>query len=138
MYINPLDDTANKYNNTYHRTIKMKPVDEKWNTYINSSEQIHAKDSKFKIGDIVRISKYEKIFAKGYVPNWSKVFVITKIKNTVPWTYVVSDFKGEEIVRTFYKKELQKVIKRQGVKLYFKWKGYNNSFNSWVDKKDIV
>ena len=91
-----------------------------------------------KIGDIVRISKYEKIFAKGYVPNWSKVFVITKIKNTVPWTYVVSDFKGEEIVRTFYKKELQKVIKRQGVKLYFKWKGYNNSFNSWVDKKDIV
>ena len=73
--------------------------------------------------------------------------MFTKFKNTVPWTYVISDLKGEELVGTFYKKEWQKnqkefrvekVIKRKGDKLYVKWKGYNNSFNSWTDKKDIV
>ena len=77
----------------------------------------------------------------GYTPNWSKgIFVIKKIKDTLPWTYVISDLNGEEIVRSFYEKELQKtnqkefrieqVIKRKGNKLYVKWKGYNNSFNS--------
>ena len=82
-----------------------------------------------------------KIFEKGYGPNWSEeVFVIKKIKSTVPWTYVISDLKGEEIVRTFYEKELQKtnqkdfrvekVIKRKGDKLYVKWEGYDSSFNS--------
>ena len=74
--------------------------------------------------------------------------MITKVKNTVPWTYVISDLKGEKVVGTFYKKELQKtnqkefviekVIKRKGDKLYVKWKGCNTSFNSWIDKKDIV
>ena len=76
------------------------------------------------------------------------MFVITKYKNTVPWTYVVSDLKNEEIVRTFYEKELQKtnqkefivekVIKRKGDKLFVKWKDYDNSFNIWIDKKDVV
>ena len=81
------------------------------------------------------------MFAKGYVPNWSEdVFLIKKVKNTVPWTYTISDLKGEEIVKTFYEKEFQitnqkgfrveKVIKRKGNKLYVKWKGYNISFNS--------
>ena len=81
------------------------------------------------------------MFAKGYVPNWSEdVFLIKKVKNTVPWTYAISDLKGEEIVKTFYEKEFQitnqkgfrveKVIKRKGNKLYAKWKGYNISFNS--------
>ena len=75
-------------------------------------------------------------------------FVIKKVKNTVPWTYVISDLKGEEMFRTFYEKELQKpnpkefkvekVIQRKDDKLYVKWKGYDNSFNSWTDKKDIV
>ena len=83
------------------------------------------------------------------MPNWSEeIFVIKKIKNTVPWTYVINDLNGEEIIGTFYEKELQgtnqqkfrieKVIKRKGDKLYVKWKGYDNSFNSWIDKKDIV
>ena len=73
--------------------------------------------------------------------------MIKKIKNTVPWTYVINDLNGEEIIGTFYEKELQstgqqtlrieKVIKKKGDKLYVKWKGYNNSFNSWIDKKDI-
>ena len=69
VYIDKLDDIVNKYNNTYHSTIKMKPVDVKSNTYIDSSKEINNKDPKFKIGDFVRISKYKNIFAKGYTPN---------------------------------------------------------------------
>ena len=83
------------------------------------------------------------------MPNWSEeIFMINKIKNTVPWTYVINDLNSGEIIDTFYEKELQKtnqkefriqkVIKRKGDKLYVKWKGYDNSFNSWIDKKDIV
>ena len=77
MYIDKLDDTVDEYNNTYHRTIKMKPVDVKDNTYIDFKKEINDKDPKFKVGYHVRISKYKKIFAKGYTPNWSEeVFVI--------------------------------------------------------------
>ena len=83
------------------------------------------------------------------MPNWSEeVFIIKKVKNTVPWTYVINDLNGEEIIGTFYEKELQKtnqeefriekVIRRKGNKLYVKWKCYDNSFNSWIDKKDIT
>ena len=149
VYIDKLDDIVNKYNNTYHTTIKMKPIDVKDNTYINIDKEINNKDPKFKVGDRVRISKYKNIFAKGYTPNWSEEgFVIKKVKNTVPWTYVINDLNGEEIMGTFYKKELQKknqeefriekVIKRKSDKIYVTWKGYNNSFNSWIDKKDFI
>ena len=90
VYIDKLDDIVDKYNNTYHTTIKMKPIDVKDNTYINADKEINNKDPKFKVGDRVRMSKYKKIFAKGYMPTWSeKVFVIKKVKNTVPWTYVI-------------------------------------------------
>ena len=146
VYIDKLDDIVNEYNNTHHTTIKMKPIDVKDNTYINIDKEINNKDPKFKVGDRVRISKYKNIFTKGYTPNWSEeVFVIKKIKNTVPWTYVINDLNGEG---TFYEKELQKtnqeefriekVIKRKGDKIYVKWKGYDNSFNSWIDKKDLI
>ena len=92
MYIDKLDDIVNKYNNTYHSTIKMNLTDVKSNTYIDSSKEINNKDPKFKIGDFVRISKYRNILAKGYVSNWSEeIFVIKKVKNTVLWTYVISD-----------------------------------------------
>ena len=102
-----LDDIVNEYNNTYHRTIKMKPVDVKDNTYINFKKEVNDKSPKF--SDHVRISKYKNIFAKGYIPNWSEeVFVIKKVKNTVSWTYVINDLNGEEIIGTFYEKELQK------------------------------
>ena len=149
VYIDKLDDIVDEYNNTYHTTIKVKPIDVKDNTNINTSKEINNKDSKFKVGDYVRISKYKNIFAKGYMSNWSEeVFVIKKIKNTVPWTYVINDLNDEEIIGTFYEKELQKtsqeefriekVIRRKGDKLYVKWKGYDNSFNSWIDKKDII
>ena len=85
--IDILDDIVKLYNNSYLRTIKMKPVDVKSSTYIDSIKEINDKDLKFKIGDSVRISKYKIVFAKGYVPNWSEeVFVIKKVKNTVPRT----------------------------------------------------
>ena len=102
--------------------------------YIGSSKDVNDKDPKFKVGDHERISKYKNIFAKGYTPNWSdEVFVIKEVKNIVPWTYVINDLNGEEIIGTFYQKEIQKtnqqefrmekVIKKKRDKLYFKWKG---------------
>ena len=91
-FVDKLDDILNKYNNTYHSTIKMKPIDVKSSAYIDSSKEINEEDPKFKISDFVRISKYKKIFAKGYIPNFSEeVFVIKEVKNTVPWMYVISD-----------------------------------------------
>ena len=85
VYIDKLDDIVNECNNTYHRTIKMKPIEVKDNTYIDSIKEVNDKDSKFKVGDHVRISKYKNIFAKGYTPNWSEeFFVIKEVKNTVP------------------------------------------------------
>ena len=129
---------------TYHRTIKMKPGDVKDDIFMDFKKEVNDKGPK--VGDHVRISKYKNIFAK---ENWSEeVFVVSKIKNTVPWTYVINDLNGEEIIGTFYEKELQKtnqkefmikkVIKRKGDKLYVKWKGCDNSFNSLIDKKDLA
>ena len=98
---------------TYHNTIKRKLVDVKSKTNIDSSKEINNRVPKFKIGDAVRISKYKKVFAKGYNLNWSEnVFVTKKVKNTVPWTYVISDPKGEETGGTFYENALQKKIKK--------------------------
>ena len=111
VYIDKLDDIVNEYNNIYHRTIKMKPVDVKDNTYIDSMElsRSNDKDPKFKVGDSVRINKYKNILTKRYTSNWSeKVFMIKKVKNTVPWTYVINDLNGDMIIGTFYEKELQK------------------------------
>ena len=87
----------------------MKPTDVKNNTYIDFKKESNDKDPKFKVGNHVRISKYKNIFAKGYTPNWSEeVFVVSKIKSTVPWTYVINGLNREEITGTFYEKELQK------------------------------
>ena len=142
-------DIVNKYKNTVHKTIKMKPIDITGDSYAEYNEDFNKTDPKFNVVDNIRISKYKNTFAKGYTPNWSEeVFVINKIKNTVPWTYVISNLNGEEITRSFYEKELQKtsqkefrtekVLKRKGDKLYAKWKRYDNRFNSWIDKKDLV
>ena len=109
----------------------MNPIDVKDNTYINIGNEVNDKDPK--VGDHVRISKYKNIFTKRYTPNWSEeIFVIKEIKKTVPWTYVINDLNGEEIIGTFYEKEMQKinqqefriekVIKKEGNKLYVKWK----------------
>ena len=146
VYVDKSDDIINKYNDTYHRTIKLKPIDVKDNAYINIDKEVNDKKPKFKAGDHVRISKYKNVFAKGYTRNWSEeMFVMKEIKNTVPWTYVINDLNGEQIIGKFYEKELQKAnqkefriekaIKKKGNKLYVKLKGY---YNCWIDKKDLV
>ena len=82
--------------------------------YIDFGKEVNDNDPEFKVGDHVRISKYKNIFAKDYTPNWSKEsFVIRKIKNTVPWAYVINDLNGEEITGTFYEKELQKINQQE-------------------------
>ena len=108
VYYDVLDDVVNKYNNTKHNTIKMKPIDVKNNKrdYIDEHNE---KDSRFIVGDRVRISKFKNIFAKGYTPNWSKeIFIIDKINDTVPYTYSLKDLNDEEIISSFYDRELQK------------------------------
>ena len=113
VYIDKLNDIVNEYNNTYHRTIKMKPVDVKDNTYIDFKKEVNDKDPKFKVGDHVRISKYKNIFAKGYTPNWSEeVFVIKKVKNTVPCAYVISDLNDQELLEHFIKKNYKRLINK--------------------------
>ena len=110
VYIDRLFDKVRKYNNTYHSTIKMKPVDVKSNTHIDSSKENNNKDATIKIADYVIISKYRNIFTNGYVPNWSEeAFVIKKLKNTITWRYVINDLNGEEIPGMFYENELQKL-----------------------------
>ena len=97
---------------TVHRTIKMKPIAVTSDSYAECNEDFNKKYPKFKVGDHVRISKYKKDFAKGYAPNWSEnVFVVSEIKNTVPWTYIINDLSGEEITGSFYEKEFQKIVK---------------------------
>ena len=136
VYFDALDNIVNKYNNTVHRTIRMKPVDVTSDSYAEYNEHSNEKDPKFKVGDCVRISKYKNIFAKGYTRNWSEEgLIITRFKDTVPWTYAIIDLNGKPIAGSFYEKELQKpsqqkfriekVIKRKGEKLYVKWKGYH-------------
>ena len=112
VYYDVLDDVVSKYNNTKHSTIKMKPIDVKNNkrVYINEHNE---KDSRFKVGDRVRISKFKNIFAKGYTPNWSKeIFIVNKINDTVPctYTYNIKDLNDEEIIGSFYDRELQMSI----------------------------
>ena len=110
VYIDKLDDIVNKYNNIYRRTIKMKPVDVKDNTYIDFGKENNNKDSKFKIDDHVKIPKYKNIIAKGYTSNeLEEVFVIKKVKNTFPWSYVKSDVNGEKV--SGMKKNCKKQIK---------------------------
>ena len=128
FYFNVLDDIVD---NTFHRTIKMNPIDVKSDSYAEYNVDSNEKDPKFKVGNCVRVSKCKNIFAKEYTPNWSEeVFVIKKVKSTVPQTYAISDLNCQENVRTFHEKELQKsdqkefriekVIKRKGNKLYVK------------------
>ena len=111
LYFDVLDDIVNKYNNTVYRTIKMKPNDVTSDSYAEHNEDSDEKDPKFKVGDHVRISKYKNIFAKGYTQNWSEeVFAVSKIKNKVPWTYVISD----QSLVVFMKKNCKKLIKSLG------------------------
>ena len=111
IYYDVLDDVVNKYNNTKHSTIKMKPIDVGDNNKRVYIDEYNEKYSKFKVGDRVRISRYKNIFAKGYDPNWSsEIFIVDKINDTVPYTYNLKDLNDEEIISSFYDKELRKGI----------------------------
>ena len=109
----------------------MKPINVNNDSFAEYNEESNEKDRNFKVGDHVRISKHKNIFAKGHAPNWSEeMFAVKKIKNTVPWTYVISNLNGEEIVVSFYEKQLQKtnqkefkiekILKTKGNKLHVK------------------
>ena len=108
VHYDVLGDVVNKYNNTKHSTIKMKPIDVKNNKRVYIDEH-NEKDSKFKVGVRVKISRYKNIFAKGNAPNCSsEIFIVNKINDTVPYTYNLKDLNDEEIIGSFYDKELQK------------------------------
>ena len=118
VHYDVLDDVVNKYNINKHSTNKMKPIDVKDTTKSSSLErnnkrvytdEHNEKDSRFKVGDRVKISKFKNIFAKGYTPNWSKeIFIVDKINDKVPYTYNLKDLNDEEIIGSFYDRELQK------------------------------
>ena len=105
VYFNDLDDIVKNYNNNVHSSIKMKPKDVTDDSFVEYSEEANKKSPKFKVGDNVRISKNKNIFAKEYTPNWSEEgFVVNKVQNTVPWTYLMNNLNGEEIKGNFYEK----------------------------------
>ena len=114
VYYDVLDDIVNEYNNTKHNTIKMKPKDVKNDNKRVYIDEHNKKDSRFNVGDRVRISKFKNILAKRYTPNWSReIFIVNKINDTVPYTYNPKDLNDEEIIGSFYGRELQ------GTKLYY-------------------
>ena len=144
MYIDKLDDIVKKYNDTYHTSIKMKPFDVKDNTYIDFKKEVNDKNPKFKVGDL----NTKNFLLKGICEIGQKKYSLLRKLKILFHGHVINDLNGEEIIGTFYENELQgtskkefkieKVLKKKGDKLYVKWKGYDNSFNSWIDKKDIV
>ena len=153
-WINIIDELVYNYNNSYHRSIKMTPVEGslKKNSkivYNNLFPKLQSKPvkSKFLMGDRVRISKKRKDFAKGYLPNFTEeVFIVVKVLKTEPQTYIIKDLNGDEIKGTFYNEELsrydselyeiKKVLKRKKDKFLVKWKGYEKP--SWIDIKSII
>ena len=155
-YIDILQNFVNKYNNNFHESIKMTPVEasKKKNETIvwrnlYGDMKLASDKPKYAVGDKVRITKKKKHFEKGYTPNWTEeIFSISKIQHTDPITYRITDYNNEEIDGTFYEQELQKstqevfriekIIKKKGNKSLVKWKGYSDEFNSWIDNTDLV
>ena len=155
IFYNILDELVNNYNNKYHSTIKMSPIEASKKINEKKIKNIYnfektKKLGKFKIGDRVRLSLEKNIFEKGYETNWTQeIFVIYDIKySNVPY-YYLKDLNNEKLQGTFYEQELQKtkqddlytiekILKTNNDKIYVKWRGYDDSFNSWIDKNDIT
>ena len=158
-YIDVLDEMVKNYNETVHSSIKMTPIEaskEKnenkvWlNLYSTSSAmRQEGKEPKFSVGDKVRISTKKTTFEKGYTPRWTEeIFTIDEVLRTDPPTYKIKDYNDERIQGSFYEPELQmtsqdiyrieKVIEKRGNKALVKWLGYPDSFNSWIDSKDVI
>ena len=118
VYFDVLGDIVDEFNNTYHKTIKMKSTDIKSDSFakyngIAFNEESNEKDLKFKVGDHVRISKFRNVFAKGYTPNWSEeIFVAKKIKNTVPWTYIINDLNVKKLWEVLMKNNSKRLIRK--------------------------
>ena len=125
VYFDVLDNILNKFNNTVCRTIKMKPIDVTFDSYAEYNENANVIQPKFKVGYHVRTSKHKIVFAKGYTQNWSDdVFVVSKINDTFPWIYKISDLNSEKIAGSFYEKELQKTSQEKfRIKKVLKIKG---------------
>lgn len=155
-WIDLLDTVTETYNNTKHRTIRMKPKDINKNNERALLDTVYSHlkvvdKQKFKVGDIVRISKSKHVFEKGYVPNWTaELFKVTKVNITNPTTYLLEDLQGKPIRGSFYTEELQKtkqpdvflieqILRKKGKKMYVKWLGFDKSHNSWISiDKDVV
>ena len=144
------------YNNRKHRTIKMKPSEVKTDaiekylleTVYKNSNQLSL--NRFNIGDFVRVSKYKGVFQKGYTPNWTpEIFEIIAVNKKYPVTYIVKDYQNQIIAGRFYEHELQKtknhtafliekVLKRKNNKIFVKWYGFDNTYNSWINKNNVL
>ena len=113
IYFDVLDDIVNKYNNTAHRTIKMKSIDDTSYSYAECNGDFNKKDPKIKVGDQVRISRYKNILAKGYAQNWSEqVFVVSGIKITVRGLMLLVNWMGKKLMEVFMKKNYKKLMKK--------------------------
>lgn len=156
-WIDVLQSLIDEYNNTRHRTIKMKPNDVNYNnekylldTIYRLKAPIKKFNTKFKVGTFVRISKYKHIFEKGYTPNWTtEIFKIMRVQHTYPITYLLIDLNGQNIRGSFYSEELQlvedpkiylveKILKKKGDNVYIKWLGFDSTHNSWIKKSDVL
>jgi len=156
-YVDVLDNMVGIYNNTRHSSIKMSPIKASmkknettvWRNLYGGLHPEPPEKPKFSVGDKVRISKYKHIFEKGYTPRWTEeIFSISQVQYTDPPTYKIADYNGEEIQGSFYEQELQKttqeiyriekITRKRGKKLFVKWLGYPESFNSWVDNETLI
>ena len=155
IFYNILDELVNNYNNKYHSTIKMTPIEGSKKVNENKIKNIYnfektKKPGKFKIGDRVRLSLEKNVFEKSYETNWTEeIFEIYDIKySNVPY-YYLKDLNNEKLDGTFYEQELQKtkqddlytiekILKTNKDKIYVKWRGYDNSFNSWINKNTVT
>jgi len=155
VWIDIIEKLIKRYNNSKHRTIKMKPKDvnsknaKKLEKIYKKLTFVNTKPPKFKVADQVRINKHKHLFEKGYTPNWTtEIFTIEKVCPTAPYTYKLKDYRGQSIVGGFYEGELikavhpdvflvEKVIRKRGNQVYVKWLGFDNTHNSWIDKNQI-
>ena len=154
-WVDELQSLIDNYNSTVHRTIKLRPIEvtkqhEPFLLRTVYKNVIITSKNRFKAGDYVRITKYKGIFRKGYEPNWStEIFQVDHVHPTEPVTYTLRDNTGSIISGGFYEHELQKVkykdvylvekvVKKKGNQLLVKWLGFDEKFNSWINKKDFV
>lgn len=157
-WIHILPSVIDDYNNTKHRTIGLKPIEVSENNANNLLDTVYKKrlrmststDAKYQVNDFVRISKYKSIFEKGYTPNWStEIFKIYKVQLTSPLTYLLEDMQQNKIKGCFYEQEIQKamfpdvylvekILKFRKNEVFVKWLGFDSSYNSWIDKNDLI